>query len=80
MQVACAEHLSLHRFATLEYKQGEKSARTFSQTCTLCFGFSRKKTLLSLHGSNIVQIPHSHNSGLQQVYYNFLEILLKVSC
>lgn len=80
MQVACAEHLSLPRFATLEYKQGEKSARTFSQTCTLCFGFSRKTTLLSLHGSNIVRIPHSRNSGLQQVYYNFLEILLKVSC
>lgn len=79
MQVACAEHLSLPRFATLKYKQGEKSARTFSQTCTLCFGFSRK-TLLSPHGSKIVRIPQTHNSGLQQVYYNFLEILLKLSC
>lgn len=37
MQFACAEHLSLPSFATLEYKPGEKSARTFSQTCTLCF-------------------------------------------
>lgn len=37
MEVTCTEHLSLPIFPILEYKPGKKSARSFSQMCTLCF-------------------------------------------
>lgn len=37
MEVTCTEHLSLPIFPVLEYKPGKKSARSFSEMCTLCF-------------------------------------------
>lgn len=75
MEVTCTEHLSLPIFPVLEYKPGKKSARSFSEMCTLCFVlffflFSRKqKTTLFVHESKASQIPHCCTSSLQQVFF-----------
>lgn len=83
MQVAYAKHLSSPGFATLEYKLGEKSARTVSRTCTPCFVFCLKESKRLYYLCMKVNY-HRYPTAVTPVYGSFWKYcwkcLAKIDC